>query len=174
MQKTMSGGRKVGFTTALGATIVDTTYSVIAMFAVSLIDEFIMANQNMILIVGGVIVAFVGVGMVFKKIDMGSEGSMSVGNTLQAVCCALANPGAIAAMLALVTVFKIDVSAVPLWLLAPCVALGSMTYWQAFTAVFSRVRRSISAKNLQRFNMIAGIVVILLGIALALKGLVNL
>lgn len=174
LQKSVTCGRKTGFVTALGATIVDTSYSAIAMIAVSFVESFILAHQNPIMIAGGVVVCIIGAGMVFKKIDFEARDKVNVGNTLQAACCVLANPGAIATMLALVTVFKIDVNAVPIWILVPCVALGSVTYWQCFTTLFSRISGSVSTKNIARFNMIAGIVVILLGVLLAVKGIINL
>lgn len=56
LQKTLTGGRKVGFTTALGATVIDTTYSAIAVFAVSAVSDFIFSHQNVFLLIGGLIV----------------------------------------------------------------------------------------------------------------------
>ena len=174
LQKTLSGGRKVGFTTALGATVVDTTYSAIAIFAVSTVFAFIESHQSIFLLAGGVIVSIVGIRMAYSKVKVECEGNISAGNTLSAMLCALANPGAIAAMLALVALFHIDVESVPVWALAPCVALGSISYWLVFTKVFSQVKNKVGIHTLEKINRVAGIVVILLGIVLIIKGIINL
>lgn len=174
LQKTLTGGRKVGFTTALGATVIDTTYSAIAVFAVSAVSDFIFSHQNVFLLIGGLIVCGVGVSMAVKRICMDKCGNVSAGNTLQAMLCAMSNPGAIAVMLALVALFKIDVQQAPVWAVIPSVALGSVSYWLLFTAVFSRVRRAIREETLQRDNRVAGIIVILLGIVLIVRGIVSL
>ena len=174
LQKTLNGGRRVGFTTALGATVIDTTYSALAVFAVSAVSDYILSHQSIFLIVGGLVVGAVGAGMAFKKITYDNSGSVSAGNTLQAMLCAVSNPGAIAVMLALVALFKIDVQLAPVWAVVPSVALGSVSYWLLFTGVFSRVRRAIRKETLQRINRVAGFVVILLGIVLVVRGIVSL
>lgn len=174
LQKTLNGGRKVGFTTALGATLIDTTYSAIAIIAVAVVEDYILAHQNVIMLIGGVIVCAIGLNMALKKVSMSTSGNVSAGNTVQAMLCALANPGAIAAMLALVAVFKIDVEAIPIWAIIPCVAAGSMSYWLVFTKVFSSVRKVVDEHKLKMFNRVAGIIVFLLGAVLLVKGIISL
>lgn len=174
LQKTLNGGRKVGFSTALGATVIDTTYSAIAVFAVSAVSDFIFAHQSVFLIIGGLIVGAVGVNMALKKLNMENCAGVSAGNTLQAMLCAISNPGAIAVMLALVALFKIDVDVTPVWAVVPSVALGSVTYWMFFTTLLSRARRAVRTETLQKINRVAGIIVILLGIVLIVRGIVTL
>lgn len=174
LQKTLSGGRKVGFSTALGATVIDTTYSALAVFAVSAISDYILMHQSLFLIIGGLIVGGVGTNMAVKKINFDNACSLSAGNTFQAMLCAISNPGAIAVMIALVALFKIDVQLAPVWAVVPSVALGSISYWLLFTRIFSRVRRAIRKETLQSINRVAGIIVILLGIVLIVRGIVTL
>ena len=174
LQKTLNGGRKVGFSTALGATLIDTTYSAIAIVAVAAVGDFLLAHQNVIMIAGGAIVCAIGLNMALKKVSMDSAGGVSASNTVQAMLCALANPGAIAAMLALVAVFKIDVETVPIWAIIPCVAMGSMSYWLVFTKVFSSLRKAVDEHKLKMFNRVAGIIVFLLGVVLIVRGIIAL
>ncbi len=174
LQKTLSGGRKVGFSTALGATVIDTTYSAIAVFAVTAVSDYIISHQTVFLIIGGLIVGGVGVSMALKKLNTESCGAVSAGNTLQAMLCAISNPGAIAVMLTLVALFKIDVDIAPVWAVVPCVALGSVTYWMIFTTLISRARRAVRTETLRKINRVAGIIVFLLGIVLIVRGIATL
>ena len=66
IQKSLSGGHKSGFITGLGACVVDTLYAVIAIFALAIVQEFINAHQNVILIVGGLVIASLGISMTFS------------------------------------------------------------------------------------------------------------
>lgn len=142
------------------------------MFTVAAVQEFIMGHQCQIMIAGGAVVAAVGLGMTLKKVRFNGSGSIDIGNTFQAMGCALANPGAIAVMLALVTLFRIDVDSVPVWALAPCVACGSITYWLVFTKLIARARRAINELYVERINRVAGIIVILLGAILIVRGII--
>ena len=171
LQKSITGGRKVGFATGLGATVVDTTYATLAIFAVALARDFINAHTCAILIAGGIIVSLVGVNMIRKKIEEGRRESVSASNTLQCMGCALANPGALAVMLGLVALFKMDSTPAPIWGIVPCVALGSITWWFSFSTVISRIGRSISIQKIKIVNIVAGIIVILLGVTLLVKGI---
>ena len=63
IQKSLSGGHKAGFIAGLGACVVDTLYAVVAIFALAVVQEFLLAHQNIILIVGGLVVARLGVSM---------------------------------------------------------------------------------------------------------------
>ena len=66
LQKSLSEGHKSGFITGLGATLVDTIFGIIAIFALAIAQQFIDNNSILILIGGGVIVGIMGFTMVFK------------------------------------------------------------------------------------------------------------
>ena len=60
VQKSLSKGHKAGFISGLGASVVDTLYAFIAIFALAFAQKFIEEHQNAILLVGGVVLAIVG------------------------------------------------------------------------------------------------------------------
>ena len=66
IQKSLSGGHKAGFIAGLGACVVDTVFAVAAIFALAFVQDFIFTHQNIILIVGGFVVALLGVSMSFS------------------------------------------------------------------------------------------------------------
>ena len=55
VQKSLSKGHKAGFISGLGASVVDTFYAFIAIFALAFAQKFIDDHQNLILLAGGAV-----------------------------------------------------------------------------------------------------------------------
>jgi threonine/homoserine/homoserine lactone efflux protein len=178
LQKSLCYGHKAGFTTGLGATVIDTTYAVISIFALAFAQNFIHTYESFIFLIGGVVLAFLGYSMAFKdpfrKMEPGDalERGASVKDFLQAIATAASNPGAIFVMIALFAFFQVDVGdrsfrVLPLIL---AVAAGSMTYWFFFSWFFSSCRKAFNMRTILWLNRIAGIIIIIIGIALLGEG----
>ncbi len=178
LQKSLCYGHKAGFTTGLGATVIDTTYAVISIFALAFAQNFIHTYESFIFLIGGVVLAFLGYSMAFKdpfrKMEPGDtlERGASVKDFLQAIATAASNPGAIFVMMALFAFFQVDVGdrsfrVLPLIL---AVAAGSMTYWFFFSWFFSSCRKAFNMRSILWLNRIAGIIIIIIGIALLGEG----
>ncbi len=181
LQKSLSYGHRAGFVTGLGATTMDTAYAAISIFALAIAQEFIDAHQLWIFLVGGLIVAGVGFSMTFKdpfrKMKPGdSERGPSIKDYLQAVVMTLSNPGAIFVMFALFAFFNVDVSTqdVDVFPILLAVALGSMFYWYLFSMAFGRWRRAFRMSTIMWLNRVAGIVLMIIGLALSVDGLFEL
>lgn len=181
LQKSLSYGHRAGFVTGLGATTMDTAYAAISIFALAIAQEFIDAHQLWIFLVGGLIVASVGFSMTFKdpfrKMKPGdSERGPSIKDYLQAVVMTLSNPGAIFVMFALFAFFNVDVSTqnVDVFPILLAVALGSMFYWYLFSMAFGRWRRAFRMSTIMWLNRVAGIVLMIIGLALSVDGLFEL
>lgn len=177
MQKSILKGRRAGWLTSLGVTAVDTVSAALSLLAVSLIDEYIWAWQRVIFIVGGLVVFAVGVKLFLDnpfarmRCDVPRSGA-SVGETLQAVLCALANPGAFAWMLTMVALSSLGAAGAPPAALIPAVAAGSVCYWLCFTGLFGHLGRKIKPEWLLWVGRIAAIAVMVLGAALVLRGII--
>lgn len=180
IQKSLSGGHKVGFITGLGACVVDTIYAVIAIFALAIVQEFIQTHQNIILIVGGVVVALLGVSMSFsdpfRKMKKGAAASVSLTDFMQSLLMGISNPGAIFVILALFAFFGLADDAPHSWSVMPIilsVSAGSAVYWFLVTWLLSHFRKNFQMRTILWINRIAGAVIIILGIALLGEGLFN-
>lgn len=179
LQKTLCKGRGVGLVTGLGSTVVDTAYAGFSIFAIGLITEMIDKYQDKILLIGGVIVVLVGWRMASTKHDFNlmdlddTKSRTAAGYALQCAACALANPGAIAMILAIVAVLDIHAESLTLsvWAVLPFVALGEFSYWAFFTWASSKLRHVLSSWLLNAINKIAGLLVIVLGALLTVKGI---
>ena len=181
VQKCLSKGHKSGFVSGRGATEADTTYAMIAIFALAFVQKFIDAHQSMILLVGGVVLVLVGVSMAFtnpfkekkrRKRDM----TASPKDFGQSVAMAFSNPGAIFIMFTLFAFFGLANNAPHTWRVAPIilsVSAGSVTYWFCMSWLVSRFSDNISMKTVVWVNRIAGALIVIVGVALFGQGLFN-
>ncbi len=179
IQKTFSKGRKSGFVTGLGATLTDTTYSTIAVFALALAERFMTEYERYIFLVGGVVVMVVGWFMMqsnpFKNFRRRAEASYSVKDFAQAAVMGLSNPGAIFIIFGLFAFFGLGSRVASAgWMIVPIIAavcLGSVTYWYSITRLLGRFRDRISLRTILRINRVAGALVMALGLILMVRGM---
>lgn len=177
LQKSLSYGHRAGFYTGLGATTIDTTYATLSIFALAWTQEFINTYEYTIYLIGGPIVALLGASMAFKdpfrKLKNGNPSrGASIKDYAEAVLTALSNPGAAFVMFALFAFFNVNAgrsgfSVLPIIL---GVAAGSMAYWFTFSYIFSKIRNVIKMSALVWLSRIAGIIVMIIGIALLGEG----
>lgn len=178
MQKTATKGRVAGYATGLGSAIADTFFALVGVFAIGFARDFFMVNECIIMIIGGIIIIAMGIFMAMskankrRKIDVNKRSTLA-GYAIQAAGSALANPGALAFSLSLVAVLNLDASSCmfPSWILVLFVAIGALGYWFLFVRVVDRFSSKLNEETLQHINRIVGIVVIVFGLGLLLKGL---
>ena len=177
LQKSLSYGHRAGFYTGLGATTIDTTYATLSIFALAWTQDFIHTYESPIYLIGGLIVALLGAAMAFKdpfrKLKNGNPSrGASIKDYAEAVLTALSNPGEAFVMFALFAFFNVNAgrsgfSVLPIIL---GVAAGSMAYWFTFSYIFSKIRNVIKMSALVWLSRIAGIIVMIIGIALLGEG----
>lgn len=179
IQESLSKGRRAGFMTGLGSTLVDTLFTIVAIFALAFTEAFIASNRNFILVGGGIVVALIGVYMTFsdpfRKLHADGRYSYSVKDFLQAVAMGISNPGAIVAIFALFAFFQIEVEAND-FRIAPLVlsvALGSAVYWFGFSGFFSHIRKNFKLSTILWINRVSGAVVMIIGVALFAEGVMK-
>ena len=180
VQKSLSKGHKAGFVSGLGASVVDTLYASIAIFALAFAQKFIDEHQNMILLVGGLVLVAVGISMVFsnpfRKLKADGESSVSPKDFGQAVALGLSNPMAIFIMFALFAFFGLADDAPHTWRVTPiilAVSAGSVTYWFSISWLLSRFRGNFRMRTILWISRITGALVVIIGIALLGQGLFN-
>ena len=171
LQVSLSKGHKPGFLTGLGATTIDTLYAVVAVFALAFAERFIETHKVLIFILGGLIVALVGASIVFKdpfrKLKQDDNPSYSIKDYVQALALGLSNPAAIFVMLTLFAFFGVRIEAQD-FRIAPIILAAS--YWFLFSRCLGKLRRSFRLSTLVWINRVAGIVVMIVGIALMAEG----
>lgn len=180
LQKSLSEGHRAGFMAGLGACLVDTLYAVIAMFALAFAESFIEDHRILIMVGGGIIVVLLGCSMAFKDPfrkmkEEHQTPSYSLKDFFQAVIMGISNPGAIFVIFALFAFFGIqlephDFRVAPILL---SLSGGSALYWFLFSWAFSRFRKNFKFSTLLWLNRAAGVIVIIIGIALVAEGVLD-
>jgi threonine/homoserine/homoserine lactone efflux protein len=180
VQKSLSKGHKAGFVSGLGASVVDTFYASIAIFALAFAQKFIEDHQNLILLVGGAVLMAVGISMAvsdpFRKMKADGESTVSPKDFGQAVAMGLSNPMAVFVMFTLFAFFGLADDSPHNWSVAPIilsVSLGSVTYWFSMSWLLSRFRSNFRMRTIVWISRITGALIVIIGIALLGQGLFN-
>lgn len=180
IQKTLSKGYKAGFITGLGASVVDTLFAVVAVFALAVTQKFLNDHQVVILLAGGAILMGIGLSMAlkdpFRKMRADGTSKASATDFLQALFMTLSNPGAIFVMLALFAFFGITDDSPSSWRVAPIllsVAGGSVTYWFLLSWGLGRFRNKFTMNTLLWISRVTGALVVIIGIVLLTQALFN-
>ena len=180
IQKSITRGHKAGFITGMGACVVDTVFSIIAIFALAAAQRLIDDNRELILIAGGLVVALLGWSMSTSnplrkmKAEQNTSPAANVKNFLQAVVMGLSNPGAILVIFALFAFFGIgpldrsDYRVAPIILSVSC---GAAFYWFVVTWLLSRFQNRFNLRTVIWINRLTGAVVIIIGLVLLGEGL---
>lgn len=184
-QKSLTKGHKAGFVTALGSVLIDTLFSVFAIFALAVVQDFMTKNHNWIALIGGLIVTILGCFMTFsdpyrkkekvEQVTKPRRPDISASDFIQSVLMGLTNPGAILVIFALFAFFGIGGENTPHhWNVAPIilgVATGSAMYWFFITYVISRFSGLFSVDKMVWVNRVTGMIVIIIGIAFFADGI---
>ncbi|MBO8482522.1 MAG: LysE family transporter [Bacteroidetes bacterium] len=179
IQISLSKGHKAGFVTGLGACLVDTVFSIIAIFALALAQRIIEEHRVVILLAGGLIVTVVGWRMAvsnpFRKVKAGPETrSISLKDFFQALAMGFSNPGAIFVIFALFAFFGLGNSSPHDWKVAPiiiAVSAGAAFYWFCITALLDHFRKRFRLQTILWVNRITGAIIVIIGLALIGEGL---
>ena len=183
IQKSLSKGHKAGFITGMGACVVDTVFSIIAIFALAAAERLINENRELILLAGGLVITILGWCMStsdpFRKIKAteNSRSPISVKDFLQAIAMGLSNPGAIFVIFALFAFFGIGPLDRSDWREATVilsVSLGDTFYWFLTTFLLSHFRKRFRLRTIIWINRITGAIIIVIGIVLIGEGLFRL
>ena len=169
-----------GFVSGLGATVSDTLYAFIAIFALAFAQRFIDEHQSFILLAGGIILVLVGASMAltnpYKKKRRREAMSASPKDFGQAVAMAFTNPGAIFVMFALFAFFGLAKDEPHTWKIVPLilsVSAGSITYWFCMSWLISKFQNVFKMRTIVWISRITGGLIAILGIALFGQGLFN-
>jgi threonine/homoserine/homoserine lactone efflux protein len=179
IQKTMGKGRQAGFVTGLGASVVDTLYAIIALFALAFAQSLIEKHENLILLAGGCILTLIGVSMALsnpfrKKPKNDGRSNVSSKDFLQALAMGISNPMAVFVMFALFAFFGIANKSPHDWSVMPIilsVSAGSVTYWFSISWMLSRFRQKFQMNTILWISRVTGALIVIIGTALLGKGL---
>ncbi|MCQ2144979.1 MAG: LysE family transporter [Bacteroidales bacterium] len=182
IQNTFSKGRKSGFVTGLGATVVDTTWALVSVFFLGVAEQLMDSHTTLIQLCGGAILIGIGISMgmsnPFRQLDKTQQlmDHVSPKDFMKSAAMGFSNPAAVLIMFAMVSAFGIDVSAedgYKVIFVLMAIACGSASYWFTFSGVFSKLRKAVNLKAILWINRLAGIAVVGFGLYSLVRGIIS-
>ena len=177
VQRTLCHGRKAGVMVGLGAAAGDMLYAAVGLLTLSLVERFVEEHQGLIMLVGGILIALVGIGILKREVAVElppDRRNLSPWTcALQAFAATLSNPGALALILTMLATMKVSGEAlgVPDVTLAPAVGAGEWLYWLAVVYLLARFIH-LDTRTLRILSRVAGILVCVFALVLMVRGIV--
>ncbi len=181
IQKSLSDGRKAGFSVGLGASIADTFYAAISLFSITFVSEFLDRNRIWVMLIGGLIVFLIGLQIAVKnpikdlrqRKQKRYEGT-NAKEVVRGLLMTISNPGALVLMLGLFAFFKLDLGegypVLKVALVLGGIFAGTLSWWFLLSSGISHFRNRFRLRQMIIINRISGIVIALIGLASLIEG----
>lgn len=172
VQRTLNRGQRYGIATGLGATASDLIYTIVTLFFISFVIDFIELHRFAIELGGSVLVAAFGY-YIYRsnpsqqpKPNEPKRHSL-FGDFFSAFLLTLSNPLVLFLLMALFARFefvtnKSVLSVTVVGILS--ILGGALMWWWLLTFLISRFKNRLNIRELKLINQITGIVIILIGL----------
>ena len=176
IQRTLERGFLAGLITGAGSSAADILYGCVGVFGIAVISDFLISNQMIIGIVGGVLICALGVMIFFKKrVPKGQKPAK--GNLLfcfsSSFMIAIMNPATILSFFIAFTSFDIETGlniSSGIMLIAG-ILLGTLIWWAGLSGFVSIFRNKLTDKIYTWLNRILGTLMLIFGIVVILREL---
>ena len=170
IRRSLASGWLAGFASGLGAATADGIYDYIAGFGLIIISNFLVSQQFIIRLIGGLFLCYLGIKTFLSTVSQEAaktgEVKSFMGNYLSTFFLTITNPMTI---LAFVVIFaglglgKIN-NFLGASLLVLGVFLGSALWWLFLAFIASQLRHKLSSSLLQWVTWIAGVIIVAFGL----------
>lgn len=169
IQRTLSGGRRSGFYTGVGAAISDLVYCLLTGLGLSFVEDFLTKNQNVIQIAGSLVLVAFGVYLLKKKPDtnLGKRGPLRASakkSILAGFLFTFSNPLILFLIIGLFAQLNFIDQAMQ-WghyiLGYVCIFAGAIGWWWMVTFFVDKARTRFSVKTMVVINKAIGIIILL-------------
>lgn len=185
IQRTLSKGRWAGFAVGLGSSIVDVFYAAIALFSVSFISEFLDRNSDWVMLIGGIIIVFIGIQIAlknpikdFRQPKSAATSAKHFQEVLRGFLMTISNPGAIVLMFGLFAFVRLDMDIITtpyaVFVVLAGILGGGLSWWFVLSGCISLFRKRFQLRGMLIMNRISGTIIALLGLVSVAEGLAQL
>ena len=184
IQRTLYKGRKTGLFTGIGAAISDLIYCILTGVGLSFIEEFLERNQNIIQLIGSVVlIAFAF--YLFKKNPASSlkthsqeENNLSPHkDILGGFLFTFSNPLILFLIIGLFARFNYTIPEISFYYYIPgyiAIFFGAIVWWEFVTFTVNKLRAHFNVRSLWLINKIIGGVILIFAIVGIYTGITNL
>jgi len=172
VQRTLNRGRRYGIATGLGATTSDLIYTIIALFFIGFVVDFLEDKKLIIQITGSIIVIIFGI-FIYRSnpskqpIPNRRTNENLANDYISSFILTLSNPLILFVLIALFARFEFINESTTLFLnIIGILSIlgGAFLWWSVLTYLVSRFRDRLSYRGLKLMNRIIGIIIIVIGI----------
>lgn len=181
IQRTLNRGQKYGIITGLGATASDLLYTIISLFFLSFVLDFIEQYRMAIQITGSLILVIFGYFIFNSHPSAQPKPSESrqftiFGDFITSFGLTLSNPLVLFVLIAIFAKFefitnKSTLAEISIGIIS--ILSGALLWWSILTFLVSRFRMKLNLKGLRTLNKITGIIIVLIGIVGFLYSIYN-
>ena len=171
IQRTLHRGQKYGIATGLGATTSDLIYTIITLFFLNFVLDFIEGNRFIIQMIGSIVVAAFGYYIFRSNPATQPKPNETVkhslpGDFFTSLLLTLSNPLVLFVLIALFARFEFIRSQTTLIVII-CGILsilgGALLWWSLLTFLVSRFKNKMNIRGLKIINQITGLVILGIG-----------
>lgn len=176
--RTLDKGFTAGFLTGMGSSAADLIYSCVGVFGIAVVSNLLSAGQNILQIMGGILILLLGFGVLCKKkaaaVQKESKGTLAF-CFLSAFMMALVNPATVLSFMAAFAAFGIQggLDAGQGTVLIIGIFTGTLCWWLALSGITAHFWDKVTGKIYRWLNCILGCLMIGFGILMAVRGLRN-
>lgn len=167
IRRTVQFGRLSGLFSGLGAALADTIYGFIAAFGITLISDFLLAEQKWLRLFGGAFLIFLGFRTFMAKhvTEQAVTHKTLLSDFVSTFILTLTNPLTILAYVAIFAGLGIAEKHFlhALWLVGG-VFLGSVTWWLILSEGVTLFRKRVTNEVMVWINRVAGILIAVFGL----------
>ncbi len=178
IQRTINRGLLSGLITGVAAAFADIMYAIIAGFGVSVIADFLEANQLIIRIIGGLIVAFLGIRIYmsnpakqFRR--QKTQKRTYISDFISGFLITITNPIVIVVFGAVFASFGLDKAESGKSVIITIIGVfaGALGWWISLTVLVNIFRNKINLRKLWWINKITGVFVAVFGLGIIISAL---
>ena len=171
IQRTLNRGQKYGIATGLGATTSDLVYTIITLFFLSFVLDFIEQHRFVIELVGSLVVALFGWYIFQSNPATQPKPNETVKHSLlsdfvTSFGLTFSNPLVLFVLIALFARFQFIGNKTTLFVTI-CGILsilgGALLWWNMLTILVSKFKNKLNMRELKLINQVTGIIILLIG-----------
>lgn len=178
VQRALLFGRTAGFVTGMGAAAADGMYGLIAGMGLASVTQFLQSGEKWLQIIGGVFLVLIGYKMARAPVPQLISCPTQLPKRKskrrlfsESFLLTLTNPMTILGFLAVFAGFGLPANSGPMAVatIVAGVLVGSACWWLFLSTLAAFYREKLKPSFLARFNLVAGLLVAVFGIAAFIK-----
>ena len=178
IQRTLEKGFFAGLITGVGSSAADLIYSCVGVFGITIISDFLTAHQEIIRILGGILLLLLGITILRKKeltVARQDAKGTPVFYCLSAFTAAILNPATILSFMVAFTAFGIsgDLNTYQGIALIVGILAGTLCWWSALSGGVTYFRKKVTNHIYKWLNCILGCFMALFGLVMMIQGIIK-